>query len=101
MSADLAWLSGTPGQWRVSLWAQAGASRTEVAGEHLGRLKLRVAARPIEGQANEALRRWLADRLDLGKQAVTLVAGQSGRRKAFEVRCTLSAAELAARLLGR
>ena len=58
-----------------------GASRTELVGWHDGALRIRLAAPPVEGQANEALRRWLADQLGLARQHVTLLRGASSRRK--------------------
>ena len=94
------WLSGAPGAWRVALWVQPGASRTEPAGIHDGALKLRLAARPIEGQANDALVRWLAERCDCARSAVTLTAGQSGRRKRVSIDTPLAREALERRLLG-
>lgn len=93
------WLAGAPGAWRLALWVQPGASRTEPAGEHDGSLKLRLAARPIEGQANEALVRWVAERLQLPRKAVTLASGASSRRKLLAVDAPLDDAALVARLL--
>lgn len=84
----------------MALWVQPGASRTEPAGIHDGALKLRLAARPIEGQANDALVRWLAERCSCTRSAVTLTAGQSGRRKRVSIDTPLSREELERRLLG-
>jgi len=47
-----------------------GASRTEIAGLHGGRLKVRVAARPEKGAANRELLKFLARRLGLPSQAL-------------------------------
>lgn len=44
-------------------------------------LRVRVAAPPIEGAANQALLRFLADELGVARRAVRLVAGAAGRRK--------------------
>lgn len=92
------WLSGSPGAWRIRVAAQPGAARSEVSGEHDGCLKLRVAAPPVDGRANDEIVRFLADRLDLPKRAVRLVAGASGRRKVFEAGADLDADTLVARL---
>ena len=57
------------------------ARRTEVAGLHDGALRIRLAAPPIEGRANDALLAWLAEELGLPKRGLELLSGQKGRRK--------------------
>jgi uncharacterized protein YggU (UPF0235/DUF167 family) len=44
-------------------------------------LVVRVAARPVDGAANEALRRLLADALDVAPSRVTLASGTTSRSK--------------------
>ncbi|HBI18913.1 MULTISPECIES: DUF167 domain-containing protein [unclassified Brevundimonas] len=44
-------------------------------------LKVRVRARPVDGAANEALIRFLANSLDLPKSAVALTRGGQSRLK--------------------
>ena len=56
-------------------------SRERIEGIQDGRLKVRLTAPPVEGAANVALCAFLAKTLGLPKRAVTLLAGQSGRRK--------------------
>src|SRR5690606_19046120 len=92
------WLGGKRGAWRIRVVAQPGAARSEVVGEHDGCLKLRVAAPPVDGRANEEIARFLADRLDVPKRSVRLVAGASARRKLFEVGASLEGGALAQRL---
>jgi uncharacterized protein (TIGR00251 family) len=65
---------------------QPRASRTEVAGEHGDALKLRLAAPPVDGKANQACRRFLADLLDVPMAAVEIVGGESSRDKRILVR---------------
>lgn len=48
-------------------------------------LKVRLAAPPVDGAANEALMILLADALDVPRRAVTLVAGASSRSKLVQV----------------
>ncbi|MFI5254198.1 MAG: DUF167 domain-containing protein [Candidatus Limnocylindrales bacterium] len=50
-----------------------------------GALLVRVRAAPVDGAANEALRRLLAKALGVPTGAVTLAAGAAGRRKRIEV----------------
>lgn len=94
------WLEPVAGGWSLLLWVQPGARRTEVQGIADGRLKLRLAAPPVDGKANEALQRWLAERLGLRLREVELVSGQTGRRKRVRVECGLPQGEIRQRLLG-
>lgn len=75
------------------------ASRTRVVGEHGGRLKLQLAAPPVDGAANEALLGFLADALGVRRAAVVILRGESGRRKTVRVDGAV-AADVAAALLG-
>jgi uncharacterized protein (TIGR00251 family) len=89
-----AWLSGESGDWRLSLWIQPGASRSEVAGEHDGCLKLRIAAPATDGRANLAICRFLAERLAVPRAAVRIDQGDRGRRKRVRVAAPCDAGRL-------
>ncbi len=65
---------------------QPGARRTEAAGLHGGRLKIRLAARAVEGAANAALVAFLAETLGVARRDVTIEAGAGSRRKRVSVR---------------
>jgi len=69
----------------LELHVQPGAARTGVAGVHGGRLKVRVAARATEGEANAALVEFLASRLGVPKRAVSIEAGAGSRAKRVRV----------------
>lgn len=58
-----------------------GARRNELSGVADGRLRVRLAAPPVEGRANEALVRYLAEVLGVRRDHVTVVAGGRSRRK--------------------
>ena len=62
---------------------RGGADRIEDVVD--GRLRVRVAAPAVDGEANEALLRLLADELDVPRGAVRLVAGQTGRDKTVAI----------------
>lgn len=62
-----------------------GARRTEVVGRHGDRLKVRVAAPPEKGRANEALLDFLAEILKVPRQALHLVGGATSRSKVVAV----------------
>lgn len=62
------------------------AARTEIAGEHDGALKVRVAAPPVEGAANEELVRFLARHFGVPARDVEIVAGHSSKTKRVRLR---------------
>jgi len=61
------------------------ARTTDVAGRHGDALKIRLAAPPVDGAANEELVRFLAERLAVPRSAVTIAAGHTGRRKTVKI----------------
>ena len=61
------------------------ASRDEVIGWREGALRVRLRAPPVEGRANEALRRMLAERLGVAPSAVQIVSGETSRVKRVRV----------------
>ena len=65
---------------------QPGAGRSAVVGRHGDALKVRVAAPPVEGRANEATRALLAEALGVAGGDVELTSGESSRSKRFRVR---------------
>ena len=76
-----------------------GSSRTAVAGELGGLLKVQVAAAPEKGKANAAVCELLGKVLGVGKKAVRIVSGTTNARKQVEV-AGVSAAEVKMRLEG-
>jgi uncharacterized protein len=62
------------------------ASRTEAAGEHDGALRVRVAAPPVEGAANEELTRFLARALGVAARDVDILSGRASKLKRVKVR---------------
>jgi len=73
------------GRITLTLHIQPGAKKTAFAGLHGDALKIRLAAPPVDGKANEALLRFVAEALTLPKSAVSLKSGQTSRRKVLEL----------------
>jgi uncharacterized protein (TIGR00251 family) len=96
-SDSRAWLRQDGGDIVLSLHVQPGAKRTEPAGLHGDALKIRLAAPPVDGKANEALIAFLAKTLGVPKSKVELVSGQTSRAKRIRI-ADVSAAEAAAKL---
>jgi len=70
---------------RLRLRVSPGAARAGVVGRHGEGWKVRVAAPPEGGRANEAVVRLLAETLSLPREAVTLVSGHGARDKVVEL----------------
>lgn len=64
---------------------QPGAGRASVVGRHGTSLKVRVAAAPEGGRANDATADLLADTFGLKRAQVELVSGPSSRAKQFKL----------------
>jgi uncharacterized protein (TIGR00251 family) len=92
------WLRETAAGVSLAVIAAPRASRTEIAGLAEGRLKVRLAAPPVEGEANRELVRYLARALGVPRSAIAVTAGAGGRRKTVAVR-GLGAEEARSRLL--
>lgn len=73
------------------------ARKNAITGEVGDALKLALTAPPVEGAANEACVRFLAELLELPRSSVTIAAGESSRQKLIRV-AGLSAAEVQRRL---
>lgn len=71
--------------WLLDLHVQPGAKTTSCAGEHGGRLKLKIAAPPVDNKANAHLLAWLAVQLGVPKSSVRLVRGETSRQKTVAV----------------
>lgn len=65
----------------LTVYVQPGAKRTRIAGLHDGIPKIALQARPIDGEANEALIAFLADVGQTSKRSIVLVSGQTSRTK--------------------
>jgi len=70
----------------LRIHVQPGAGRSAVVGRHGDALKVRVAAPPVEGRANDAARTLLADALGVPQDDVELTGGQSSRAKRFRLK---------------
>ena len=70
---------------RVAVHVQPRASRSEIIGQHGTALKVRLQAPPVDGAANEALVRLLAEALGVPGRSVRVVAGATSRSKTVEI----------------
>jgi uncharacterized protein (TIGR00251 family) len=90
------WLREVPGAVVLEVLVQPRSSRTRAVGEHDGRLKIQLAAPPVDGEANLALVEFLAGELGVRKGDVAIERGETGRRKTVRVAGVCAAAVRAA-----
>lgn len=69
------------GEVRITCRVQPRAGRSAVKGVQGGSVRIALAAPPVDGRANEELREFLSDKLDIPKSAVSIVHGDKGRDK--------------------
>jgi uncharacterized protein (TIGR00251 family) len=70
---------------RISVKVQPGASRERLIGKTADEWKIALTAPPVEGRANRACTEFLAALLDVPRSAVTIVHGESSRRKLIQI----------------
>ncbi|HEX8856556.1 MAG TPA: DUF167 domain-containing protein [Thermoleophilaceae bacterium] len=97
MAGSQQYLSERDGSALVWVRVRAGASRNELVGERAGALLVRVTAPPVDGKANDALRKLVAKIVGVPPGRVALVSGASGRDKLLRLE-GLSAAAAGERL---
>lgn len=64
---------------------QPRASQTAIVGELDGALKLRLAAPPVDGAANEELIRWLAKFFDVPRTTIEILSGATAKQKLIRI----------------
>jgi len=69
----------------LTLHVQPGAKRNEIAGLHGDALKIRLAAPPVEGRANEALLKYIAELFGVPLRQVELRQGGQSRHKVVAI----------------
>ena len=69
----------------IAVHAQPGARRTETRGIHGEGIKIRIAARAVDGAANEALLNFLAEALHVPRRRCVLISGTTSRLKRVRI----------------
>jgi uncharacterized protein len=65
----------------LEVHVQPGAKRSQFAGQHGDRLKIRLAAPAVDNRANEALVAFLAEHYGVPRRNVRIATGLKSRRK--------------------
>ena len=82
-------MTGRDGAVQIAVRAQPGAKRSALIGMHGQRIRIAIQAPPVDGKANEALERFVAEQLGLARARVTVTAGISSRDKRLTVDANL------------
>lgn len=61
------------------------AKANEVAGKEGGAWKIKISAPPVEGRANQALTRFLAETLDVAPSLIEIVKGGTSKNKTIKI----------------
>lgn len=83
----------------LHLYVQPGASTSAWSGLMGDSLKLRVAAKPVDGEANKAVCSFLSSYFGVAKSSVSITKGHTGRNKQVIVQGEPAALMRKARLL--
>lgn len=67
------------------VWVVPRATRTEVVGVKDDSLRVRLAALPNKGKANDALVRFFTEKLKISKQQIVIIEGHKSRRKKIAI----------------
>jgi uncharacterized protein YggU (UPF0235/DUF167 family) len=70
---------------RLTLKVRAGARQTQFAGRYADAWRLHVAAPPVDGKANDAIIRFLAELTGIPRSAVRIVTGATASTKILEL----------------
>lgn len=79
--SDQNWVWIKEGKIYLALYVQPKASKTEISGIHNDRLKIRVNAPPVDGQANQEVIKFLSKKLKTPKTQIQILRGDTGREK--------------------
>jgi uncharacterized protein len=89
MAGAAHWRREDGGDLVLALHVQPGAKRTAVAGVHgdgdAARLKLRLAAPPVDGKANAELIRYFAASFGVPQRGVMVERGETSRQKTVRI----------------
>lgn len=73
------------GTVRLNVYVQPRASKTEIVGVHGDAVKIRLAAPPVDGAANDELVRFLAKQLGVAQSNIEIVGGMTSRNKTVAI----------------
>lgn len=85
MTAPPTCLRANDGALELDVLVQPRASRSRPVGFHDDRLKVQLAAPPVDGEANAALVELVARLIGAARRDVEILRGETGRRKTLRI----------------
>lgn len=79
------WIQTSANGARLRIHVVPNAKRTEVIGLQAGMLKIKLHAAPVDGKANDALVKFIAERLCLLRRDIVVSHGHSSRQKVLDI----------------
>ena len=73
------------GEARIAVRVQPNAARSEVLGFKSGCLRVKIAAPPVKGKANQELLRFLSGILKVSKSNITIRKGMTSKTKVIGI----------------
>lgn len=86
MNEKLKFLSENAQGAIIQVFVQPRASKNELVGVHEDSLKIRIAAPPVEGEANKECIKFMARLLNVPKSSVVIIQGHKSRRKTLLIK---------------
>jgi len=83
--AELIEVTEKNGTVTFKIRAQPRASKTEMVGEYAGALRLRIAAPPVDGKANDEVIKFFSKIFEVPNRNVEIVSGDSARDKIIRI----------------
>lgn len=71
---------------RLEIKVQPRSAKNMIVGEQEGKLKIKITAPPVEGEANKMLIDFLSRYLKLPKKKIAIIKGDSSTHKLIELR---------------
>ena len=69
----------------IQVQIQPKSSRNQIVGLHDGRLKIKIAAPPVDGKANESLIEFLAKTFKISKSNIEILKGHTSKLKTIKL----------------
>lgn len=83
---NASWYTQTEDVIVLKIYVQPGAKHNEIVGLYNDALKIRVATPAIDGRANVALLKYIAELFEVSRREIILKRGDTSRYKSIEVR---------------
>ena len=85
MNSNPLWMQPTESGISLRVRVVPGSSQSSIADTTTTELRIRIAAPPVDGKANQELQKFLAKIFGVRRSAVTIVNGASARVKSIEI----------------